>query len=180
MSQRLIAQRYAKALAGIKSDPDGLLETQRELAAVTALVRGNPDLERLAFYPLLAPSLKAKALDAVLEAAGISITVRRFYGVVAGAARLDLVYELAAAFDQLVDERMGVVEASVQTAQPLSEPQAAALTEALARRTGKTVKLKWRQDPSMLGGVKAQIGSTVYDASLKGQLRLLKAQLLSA
>ena len=180
MSHRLVARRYAKALAGIAEDQDALLKLQQELAAVTELVRGNADLQRLAFYPLLAPSLKAKALDAVLEAAGISITVRRFYGVVAGAARLDLVYELAAAFDQLVDERMGVVEASVETAQPLSEPQAAALTEALARRTGKTVKLKWRQDPSMLGGVKAQIGSTVYDASLKGQLRLLKAQLLSA
>ena len=180
MSKRLVARRYAKALAGIAQDQDSLLQTQAELAAVTALVRGNADLERLAFYPLLAPALKAKALDAVLAAAGISATVRRFFGVVAGAARLDLVYELASAFDELVDERMGVVEASVQTAQPLSAAQAEALTRALARRTGKTVKLQWRQDPSILGGVKAQVGSTVYDASIQGQLRLLKARLLSA
>jgi len=55
-----------------------------------------------------------------------------------------------------------------------------ALQAALARRTGKTVKLTWRQDPALLGGLKAQIGSTVYDASLKGRLRLLQARLLSA
>ena len=79
-----------------------------------------------------------------------------------------------------MDERLGVVEASVRTAQPLSADQAEALTRALARRTGKTVKLQWRQDPSILGGVKAQVGSTVYDASIQGQLRLLKARLLSA
>ena len=36
---------------------------------MAALVRGNPDLERLAFYPLLAPGQKAAALDAVLAAA---------------------------------------------------------------------------------------------------------------
>jgi len=180
VSKRLVALRYAKALAGIAQDQDTLLRTRDELAAVTALVRGNADLERLAFYPLLAPAVKARALDAVLAAAGIGATVRRFFGVVAGAARLDLVYELSAAFDELVDERMGVVEASVRTAQPLSAAQTEALTRALARRTGKTVKLQWRQDPSILGGVKAQIGSTVYDASIQGQLRLLKARLLSA
>jgi F-type H+-transporting ATPase subunit delta len=180
VSHRLVARRYAKALAGIADDQGSLVKIQQELAAVTALVRGNPDLERLAFYPLLAPSLKAKALDAVLAAEGTSDTLRRFFGVVASAARLNLVYELAAAFDELVDERMGVVEASVETAQPLSEPQSAALAAALSRRTGKTVKLKWRQDPAILGGVRAQIGSTVYDASLKGQLRLLQARLLSA
>ena len=180
MSKRLIARRYAKALAGIAEDSGSLLDVQRELAAVAALVRGNPDLERLAFNPLLAPSQKARALDAILAAAGTSATVRSFFGVVAGAARLNLVYELAAAFDELVDLRMGIVEASVQTAQPLSAIQSAALQEALARRTGKTVKLNWSLEPSVLGGVKAQIGSTVYDASIQGQLRLIKARLLSA
>jgi F-type H+-transporting ATPase subunit delta len=180
VSKRLIARRYAKALAGIAEDSGSLLDVQRELAAVAALVRGNPDLVRLAFKPLLAPSQKARALDAILAAAGTSATVRSFFGVVAGAARLNLVYELAAAFDELVDLRMGIVEASVQTAQPLSAIQSAALQEALARRTGKTIKLNWRLEPSILGGVKAQVGSTVYDASIQGQLRLIKARLLSA
>lgn len=180
MSNRLVARRYALALAGIAEDQGSLAQIRQELATVTALVRGNADLQRLAFYPLLAPALKAKALDAVLEAQGISTTLRRFFAVVAGAARLGLIYDLAAAFEERVDERLGVVEASVQTAQPLSEDQSAALEAALAHRTGKTVKLKWRQDPSMLGGVRAQIGSTVFDASLRGQLRLLQARLLSA
>jgi len=180
VSNRLVAMRYAKALAGIAEDQGTLVKVQKELAAVAALVRGNADLERLAFYPLLAPAQKAAALDAVLAAQGVSDTLRRFFGVVAGAARLNLVYELAKAFDELVDERLGVVEAIVETAQPLSMTQNEALAAALSRRTGKTVKLKWRQDASMLGGVRAQIGSTVYDASLKGQLRLLQARLLSA
>jgi len=180
VSHRLVARRYAKALAGLAEDQGSLVQVQKELAGLAALVRGNPDLHRLAFYPLLAPSQKARALDAVLEAGGYSALLRRFFGVVAGAARLDLIYELAAAFDELVDERLGGVEATIETAQPLSQSQGDALAAALGRRTGKTVKLKWRQDPSMLGGVRAQVGSTVYDASLKGQLRLLQARLLSA
>lgn len=180
MSHRLVARRYAKALAGIAEDQGSLVKTQQELAAVAGLVRSNPDLERLAFYPLLAPSQKAAALDAVLAAAGVSDTLRKFFRVVATAARLDLIYDLSAAFDELVDERTGVVGATVGTAQPLSEAQRSALATALAHRTGKTVKLDLRQDPALLGGVKVQVGSTVYDASLQGQLRQLKARLLSA
>lgn len=180
MSKRLVALRYAKALAAIAEENGTLVDVQRELAAVAQLVRANADMERLAFYPLLAPSQKAKAMDAILAAAGISDTVRRFFVVVAKAARLGLVYDLSAAFDELVDARLGVVEATVRTAQPLTAGQATALQEALARRTGKTVKLSWRHDPSILGGLKAQVGSTVYDASLRGQLRQLKDRLLSA
>ena len=82
-------------------------------------------------------------------------------------------------FGEFVDERTGVVEARVQSAQAMTGPQTEALVAALARRTGKTIRLQLRQDPSILGGVKVQIGSTVYDASIQGQLRLLKAQLLS-
>ena len=180
MSHRLVARRYAKALAGIAEDQGSLVQVQRELAAVADLVRANPDLHRLAFYPLLAPSQKAAAMDAVLAAAGVGDTLRKFFRVVASAARLDLIYNLTAAFDELVDERTGVVGATVHTAQPLSGPQRTALAAALGRRTGKTVKLDLRQDPAMLGGVKVQVGSTVYDASLQGQLRQLKARLLSA
>ena len=58
---------------------------------------------------------------------------------------------------------------------------AAAIKEGdTVKRTGKTIRLAWHQDTSLLGGVKVQVGSTVLDASLQGQLRQLKAQLLSA
>lgn len=180
MSNRLVAHRYARALVEIAQKEGTLLKVQQELTAVSALVRSNPDMERLAFYPLLAPALKQQAFEAILAAGGISDTVRRFFRVVAGAARLGLVHELATAFDELVDERTGVVEAQVQSAQALTATQTQALVAGLTLRTGKTIRLKWRQDASVLGGVKVQIGSTVYDATIQGQLRLLKAKLLSA
>ena len=179
MSNRLVARRYAKALADI-AEGDGTLKTvQQELAKVSDLVRTSPDLERLAFYPLIPPALKAKAIDGVLTAMGVSATVRRFFQVVAQAGRLNLIHDLSTTFGEFVDERTGVVEARVQSAQAMTGPQTEALVAALARRTGKTIRLQLRQDPSILGGVKVQIGSTVYDASIQGQLRLLKAQLLS-
>jgi len=179
VSNRLVARRYAKALADIAQQEGTLTAVQQELASVSALVRSNPDLARLAFYPLIPPAQKAKAFEAVLTSMGASATVRRFFQVVASAARLNLIHDLSTTFDEFVDERTGVVEARVQSAVAMTAPQTQALAEALGRRTGKTIRLQWRQEASILGGVKVQIGSTVYDASIQGQLRLLKAKLLS-
>jgi len=180
VSNRLVARRYAKALADLAQKEGKLAAYREELTEISALVKANPDLTRLAFYPLLAPSRKAAAFDAILEQGKMSATVRKFFQVVAKAARLPLVHEIAEAYSEIVDQATGVVEARVQSSQPLTGAQTTALTATLAQRTGKTIRFRWQPDPAILGGVKVQVGSTVYDASLQGQLRLLKAKLLSA
>jgi F-type H+-transporting ATPase subunit delta len=180
VSRTLIAHRYAKALLDIALQDGVLAAVRQELEEVQALVRSSADLERLVSAPLIAPSRKAAAFGAILAQVGASDLLRRFFQVVAGAARLSLFHEIVAAFHRQVDLHLGVVEAQVSSPLPLAEGQAERLSLALARRTGRTIRLALRQDPRLLGGLKVQVGSTVYDASLEGQLRQLKARLLSA
>jgi F-type H+-transporting ATPase subunit delta len=180
VSNRLVARRYAKALADLAVKDGNLAKYLGELEEISALVRTNPDVNRLAFYPLVAPARKAAAFDAILEQGKMSPTVRKFFQVVAGAARLNLVHEIAESYSALVDDLTGVVEARVQSSQPLTGAQTAALTASLTQRTGKAIRFRYQPDPAILGGVKVQVGSTVYDTSLQGQLRLLKAKLLTA
>ena len=178
MSNRLIAQRYAKALAGTVDNIDSLVKIQGELAAVVSAVDASSDLRRLISYPLFTPTQKAKVLNDILVTSGASATVCNFFSVVARATRLNLIHELSSVFDEIVNERMGVVEASVQTAEPMSESQFMVLTRVLSNLTGKKVRINWYQDCSIIGGVKIQIGSKIYDASVKGQLSLIKAKLV--
>jgi F-type H+-transporting ATPase subunit delta len=174
-----VARRYAQALAQIAQEAGSLQEVRREMEAISSQVRGNADLTRLAFYPLLAPSKKTEAFDAILALDGTSELVRRFYRVVTSAARLDLVHDLSEAFGECVDARMGIVKAQVASVHPLTETQTRTLTDSLARRTGKTIRLQWRQDAALLGGLKVQVGSTIYDATLRGRLDRLKTRLLA-
>jgi F-type H+-transporting ATPase subunit delta len=180
VSSRLTARRYAKALLQIGDKQENVSVLQRELDTVAEAVAANPDLSRLVASPLVLPAKKAEIFEAILAAAKVSEPLRHFFRVVAGAGRLNLLPDLRRTFNELVDERAGIVEAKVASAQPLSEAQAEALRVSLAGRTGKTIRLSWHQDATLLGGVKVQVGSTVLDASLQGQLRQLKTQLLSA
>ena len=72
---------------------------------------------------------------------------------------------------------MKIVRAEVTTAVTLSPDRAKAVEQSLARMTGRTVTLETRMDPSIIGGVVARIGSTVYDGSVATQLRKMREQL---
>ncbi|MCL1894444.1 MAG: ATP synthase F1 subunit delta [Holophagaceae bacterium] len=180
MSSLLIAQRYAKALLQIGQKQNVIETLQNELNSVVNLVKSQPDLERLCMHPLIAPSKKAAVFDEILQTGGASETIRRFFTVVAKAARLNLIYDLATAFNGLVDQHQGILSAEVTSAHQLSEPQLNALTDSFSRRTGKKMRFVLRQDTNLLGGLKIQVGSVIYDASLQGRLRMLRARLLSA
>ena len=177
---RLVATRYAKALLQIGDKVGNLEALHQELKGIAKLVKENKDLTYLVENPLVTPQKKAEVFDAVLTQAGATNTLRNFFKVVAVSGRLGLLQEMDAAFAELVDIRAGIVEAKVASSQPLTAMQTSALTTSLTQRTGKTVRLQWTQDVSLLGGLKVQVGSIVYDASLQGQLKQLKAQLLSA
>ena len=180
MSNRLTARRYAKALLQIGDRQGNVPQLHKELDTVAEAVAANTDLSRLVASPLVLPVKKAEVFEAILATAKVSQTLRHFFRVVAEAGRLNLLPELQRTFADLVDERAGILEAQVSSAQPMTEAQSQALMASLGRRTGKAIRLTWSQDPSLLGGLKVKIGSTVLDASIRGQLRQLKTQLLSA
>jgi F-type H+-transporting ATPase subunit delta len=180
VSSRLTARRYAKALLQIGDQQGNVPQLHEELDTIAAAVAANADLMRLVASPLVLPRKKAEVFETILAAAKVSETLRHFFRVVAEAGRLNLLPDLRRTFADLVDERAGIVEAKVVSAQPLTEAQSQALVVSLAARTGKTIRLSWSQDATLLGGLKVQVGSTVLDASLQGQLRQLKTQLLSA
>jgi len=64
--------------------------------------------------------------------------------------------------------------AEVRSAVELNEDQKQRLTAALETATGKKIELKVIIDPTVLGGLIAQVGDTVIDGSVKSSLAQLK------
>ena len=74
----------------------------------------------------------------------------------------------------------GESTATVTSAGPLAEQYYEQIARVLGQRTQRRVVVDRRVDPSLIAGVVTQIGDTVVDGSLKGRLRELERQLLSA
>ena len=91
--------------------------------------------------------------------------------------RLSQLREVVDRFGQVLDERSGVIAASVTTARPISEELRDALQQTLAEATGKKVRLSFTTDETIIGGLVARIGSTIFDGSVQGNLERLSEEL---
>jgi F-type H+-transporting ATPase subunit delta len=79
-----------------------------------------------------------------------------------------------------VNDHKGIVTAVVSTASPLSQQELKSLAEKLAGFTGKIVNVELKTDSNLLGGIVVQVGSTVFDGSIKTQLAAVKRRLSEA
>ena len=77
----------------------------------------------------------------------------------------------------MIEAKAGRVSAEIVSAKPLDPSQLSQITATLEKLSGKKVSVTSRQDPDLLGGVVAKVGDTVYDGSLRTQLRNLRDEL---
>ncbi|RME94906.1 MAG: H(+)-transporting ATPase [Verrucomicrobia bacterium] len=81
---------------------------------------------------------------------------------------------ILAHFQRLVKLEVTRRTARVSTAVPLEPPLQTRLTEALTHRHGAGLYLQFAVEPDLLGGLRVQVGSTVYDGSVRARLEALK------
>ena len=106
-------------------------------------------------------------------------TTAAFLQVLLMNQRLSQLKDIAERFAVILDDRAGVVAAHVTTARPVPEAQQNALRDALAQVTGRSVRLSFATDESIIGGLVARIGSTIYDGSVESQLQRLATEMTS-
>jgi F-type H+-transporting ATPase subunit delta len=181
VTNKTAALRYARALLDVAVKEHAELElVENELAQFVDLFTQYPLLERVLLNPAVPVPRKRAAVGELLAQAKFTPIVSKLIALLADRDRLVLVSELLAAYrDRLLDYR-GVVRAEVTTASALDAGRARAIQNGLAALTGRTVLLGTNIDPSIIGGLVARIGSTVYDGSVTRQLEKMKQRLVES
>jgi F-type H+-transporting ATPase subunit delta len=177
-----VANRYAHALVDIVMASGSPLKPEdalTQLRAVEGLIQESPELRIALATPAIQNSRKRAVMADLLARIGGSPLIRNFVYVVIDHRRIGIISEIREAFELQLDERLGYVRAEVSSAVPLNAPQSAGLESELSKLTGKRMRLRFDVDPDLLGGVVARIGSTVYDGSIRGELRQLGRKLAS-
>jgi F-type H+-transporting ATPase subunit delta len=179
MTNRTAATRYARAAldVAIKEKAD-LEQIEREFSEFSALLDAQPLLKKVLLNPAVPVPRKRAAMAALLEQAKLTPIVAKLLLLLAGRDRLILIPDLLAAYRDRLAEHRNVVRAEVTTAAPLTADRVQQIQKSLAAVTGRTVTLRARVDPTIIGGLIAKVGSVVYDASVTRQLEKLKQRLV--
>ena len=177
MSIATIANRYARALADVITERHEVADVVGELGAFAHLMQQNAELREVFASPVIAIERKRGVLDALLARLGLRPTTRNVLTLLLQNFRLHHLDEVLRSLSRELDARTGIVSAEVTTARAVGEGDRDALRERLRAATGKEVRLHFRTDPEIIGGVVTRIGSVVFDGSIKNQLAQARQQL---
>jgi F-type H+-transporting ATPase subunit delta len=170
--------RYASAFADVVSQEKldtAVLDGQLEDFLVTW--EGSDALRNLFLNPAVAVAQKITFLDTLNKKLELAKPLRNLLAVLIKNGRIGQVREVAAAYRAQLQARQGIQTVEIVTARELDEAERGSLTEGVGKLAGGRIAPHFTLDAAILGGTVVQIGSTVYDGSIRGRLERLKEQL---
>ena len=172
-----VAERYAAALADVAVERKNNETIKRNLAAFVEAFSSIADLRNALESPALNAEVKRKVIAEVAGKMGLDDAVRNFIYLVVDHRRTEILPEMEEAFLSELNERLGIVDAEVTSAHELNDDEKRQLRTVLEQRTGKKVEARFQIDGALLGGAVVRLGSTIYDGSVRDQLKRLREQL---
>jgi len=177
MSQRILAQRYAEALADVAERHDMLDEVRAELDALSDSVTGNKLFEIFMASSRMSHGDKKDAMRDLADRVGLQPVLKRLLVQLVDKERLSLLSTLAEEYSEEADRRLDIQDAQVVTAMELSEEQREKIKNKLEQVTGKTIRMNERVDRSLLAGLQIRLNNKFFEGSLKGRLRRLRERM---
>ena len=177
MKRQQAVKRYAKMFLnsmGIDDMPKAL----EELSAVNGLMQKSREFRGLLENPRFTGEEREKGIKEISERVKISGSTVKFILYLSEhlvIASLDgLIQIVTAMYLEKKKKAKAIVVTPVDTQKKYEET----LKSSLKQITGRDVDIEYVVDPSLLGGVLVKVGSSMYDSSIRGQLRLLRDDLI--
>jgi F-type H+-transporting ATPase subunit delta len=179
MSLRTSGNRYAKALFDVAlQEKADLAQIDRDLQSAAEVTSTHKELAINLSRGSVSDAQRESLMKAIAVSMNLSGHVTKLLALLGKSRKIELMPEIARAYNERLLAHQNIVRAEVTSATPLSADKAKALAESLSTVTGKQVQITSNVDPSLLGGVVARIGSTVYDGSVKTQLAQMRQELV--
>lgn len=173
-----VARRYARALIEIASDSARLDSVGEQLSTLKDAMEKNRDLAALFSDPSYTRDQRQGVLKELMKVGRVDeLPLQNLMMLLVDRHRMPYLPDIVRAFRIMADARAGRLHGTVTAARALSPDALGRLEQALERLTQRKVALESKVDPTLLGGITAQVGSVVYDGSLRTQLDDLHRQL---
>lgn len=175
MAHPVAARRYAEAAFQVAVRDDRLDRWGDDLARA-AEVLGIPEVAAVVDSPAV-PLVQRRGLVERLLAADLQPGALNLVQALVVRGAGSALARVAAEYRRLVNAHRGIVPAVVTSAVPLTAEETAKVRERVRALAGAEVDLRTEVDPGLLGGLTVQVRDRLIDASVRGRLERLRAQL---
>ena len=178
MIKDIIARRYAKALFSITKNDKEREAVKNELEMLSNLIETNREIKNFLFNPIFGNEGKEKILTGALQKLGGTDIAKNFIRLLLKKDRIKYLKEIVESLSMLIIEKQNKKRAMITTIASLPDASLSKIKSRLSDITKKDIELEEKVDASIIGGVIIQVGSLVYNGSIKTQLENVKNRLL--
>lgn len=177
MKSSTLSKRYAKALFGLAVENRNQDRVLADLRALNTSFSAEASIQAYFESPLASGAQKAEVVKKAIADKGVSAEVSQFLMLLAEKDRLAIFPDAVEAFQAEIDAANNVCRGTVRSTTALGPSERTQIEKTVEGVLKKKVIMTYKVDPSVIGGLVAQVGSHTFDDSLSTHLKRMSEEL---
>ena len=174
------AERYSLALYELSSENNSLDTIEIHSSAMLNLINSSKDFRNLVKDPTINSDSLILVINKISENNKIDDLLNKFMIFLIDKKRFFYLEKILKAFIEICSKKRGEIKAEIQSAKELSNDEINKITDDLAQKFSSKMKLTYKHDKSLIGGLVIKVGSTMVDTSIKNKLQQIENRMLGA
>ena len=174
------AGRYSLALYELAVEANNLSEIEAHSASIINLIVSSEDFNSLIKDPTNNKEDQLNALNKISEQYKLNELLTKFLSFLISKRRFFYVEKILKDFIETCSKKRGEIKAELTAAKELTEKEINCSKEELTKNFSSKIKLNYKYDPSLIGGLIVQVGSTMVDTSIKNKLQKITNRMIEA
>ena len=179
-SSNTSAGRYSLALYELAIEANNLSEIEVHSISIINLIASSEDFKSLIKNPTNSKDDQLNALRKISEQYKFNALLTKFLSFLISKRRFFYVDKILKSFVETCSIKRGELKAELTSAKNLTENEVNSIKEELIKTFSSKIKLNYKHDTSLIGGLIVQVGSTMVDTSIKNKLQQLENRMIEA
>jgi F-type H+-transporting ATPase subunit delta len=174
------ADRYSLALYELASEKNILSQVEDQSLSILNLISSSKDFSNLIKDPTNSQEDLLKVLDNISNINKFENLLKNFLSFLITKRRFFYVEQILKSFIETCSKKRGELKAELKSAKELSSDEISKITDELTKNFSSKIKLNYKHDQSLIGGLVVQVGSTMVDTSIKNKLQQIENRMIEA
>ena len=174
------AERYSLALFELSEESNLLSQIEIQSSSMLDLINQNNDFCNLIKDPTIKQEDLSKIINQIAENNKFDKMFKNFLNFLIQKRRFFFIERILKSYIETSSRKRGELKAELKSAKDLSSDEITKITEVLTKNFSSKIKLNYKHDESLIGGLVVQVGSTMVDTSIKNKLQQIENRMIEA
>ena len=174
------AERYSLALYELASESNLLKQVEDQSLSILNLIFSSKDFSNLIKNPTSNQEDLLKIINDISDNNKFENLLKNFLSFLITKRRFFYVEQILKSFIETCSKKRGELKAELKSAKELSSDEITKITDELIQNFSSKIKLNYKHDKSLIGGLVVQVGSTMVDTSIKNKLQQIENRMIEA